>query len=127
MDDRGDMLATGHEYLELKRMVKAMGDVHRLEILHVLAGTSETTVSDLAEKLVANGRFISQPLLSWHLNMLRRASLVRTRRTGRQVHCSLDRASYQRCLRMLGDIISAPAPATSPDTQTSPVSLAKES
>jgi DNA-binding transcriptional ArsR family regulator len=127
MDDRSDMLATGHEYLELKRMLKAMGDVHRLEILHVLAGTSETTVSDLAEKLVANGRFISQPLLSWHLNMLRRASLVRTRRTGRQVHCSLDRASYQRCQALLSDIISAPAPATSPGTQTSPISLAKES
>ena len=129
MDDTGDMLATGHEYLELKRMLKAMGDVHRLEILHVLAGTTETTVTDLAEILVANGRYISQPLVSWHLNMLRRASLVRTRRTGRQVYCSLDRASYQRCLRMLGDIISAPAavPATPPDTQTSPVSLAKES
>jgi ArsR family transcriptional regulator, arsenate/arsenite/antimonite-responsive transcriptional repressor len=129
MDDTGDEVATGHEYLELKRMLKAMGDVHRLDILHVLAGRTETNVTDLAEILVANGRYISQPLVSWHLNMLRRASLVRTRRTGRQVYCSLDRASYQRCLRMLGDIISGPAPvaATSPDTQTSTVSVAKDS
>jgi DNA-binding transcriptional ArsR family regulator len=53
MDDTGDEVATGHEYLELKRMLKAMGDVHRLDILHVLAGRTETNVTDLAEILVA--------------------------------------------------------------------------
>lgn len=128
MDNTED-LAAGHEYLELKRMLKAMGDVHRLDMLHVLAGATEITVTDLAEILVANGRYISQPLVSWHLNILRRAGLVRTRRTGRQVYCSLDRTSFQHCLRMLGDIISIPAPlpATLPDTQTSIVRVTPQS
>ena len=128
MDD-ADAIAGGHEYLELKRMLKAMGDVHRLDILHVLAGVREITVTDLAEILVAGGRYISQPLVSWHLNILRRASTVRTRRTGRQVYCSLDLASYQRCLRMLGDIISTPAalPTTLPGIDTSAVSATPQS
>ncbi len=127
--DHTDGIGVGHEYLELKRMLKAMGDVHRLDILHVLAGVQEITVTDLAEILAANGRYISQPLVSWHLNILRRAGLVRTRRTGRQVHCSLDRPSYQRCLRMLGDIISTPAalPATLPVVDSSAVSMTPQS
>jgi ArsR family transcriptional regulator, arsenate/arsenite/antimonite-responsive transcriptional repressor len=118
--DNTDDLATGHEYLELKRMLKAMGDVHRLDMLRVLAGATETTVTDLAEILIAGGRYISQPLVSWHLNILRRAGLVRTRRTGRQVYCSLDRAIFQRCLLMLSDIISTGTslPTTVVDAET---------
>jgi DNA-binding transcriptional ArsR family regulator len=118
--DNTDELAIGHEYLELKRMLKAMGDVHRLDMMRVLAGVTSITVTDLAEILIASGRYISQPLVSWHLNILRRAGLVRTRRTGRQVHCSLDRASYQRCLRMLSDIISigTSLPTTVADAET---------
>ncbi|MGO8950870.1 MAG: ArsR/SmtB family transcription factor [Ktedonobacterales bacterium] len=127
--DETDDVVTGHQYLELKRMLKAMGDVHRLDILHVLAGCREITVTDLAEILVANGRYISQPLVSWHLNILRRAGLVRTRRTGRQVHCSVDRASYQRCLRMLSDIISTPValPTALSNTETSTLSVTPQS
>jgi ArsR family transcriptional regulator len=118
--DNTDDLATGHEYLELKRMLKAMGDVHRLDMLRVLAAATEITVTDLAEILIASGRYISQPLVSWHLNILRRAGLVRTRRTGRQVYCSLDHANYQRCLRMLSDIISTGTslPTTVADAET---------
>src|SRR5215467_4992099 len=127
--DNTDNVATGHEYLELKRMLKAMGDVHRLDMLHVLAGAAEITVTDLAEILVAQGRPISQPLVSWHLNILRRASLVRTKRTGRQVYCSLDRASFQHCLRMLGDIISSSTSVSKTflDTQTGTVQVTPQS
>jgi DNA-binding transcriptional ArsR family regulator len=108
-------------------MLKALGDVHRLDMLHVLAAASEMTVTDLAETLINRGRYISQPLVSWHLNILRRAGLVRTRRTGRQVHCSLDRNRYQHCLRLLSDVIAVPATtaaaATATTTATAPVTL----
>jgi DNA-binding transcriptional ArsR family regulator len=33
---------------------------------------------------------MSQPRISWHLRMLRVGGVVRTRRDGRQVYCSLD-------------------------------------
>ena len=118
MNDTDD-LAAGHEYheyLDLKRMLKALGDVHRLDMLHVLAAATEITVTDLAETLINRGRYISQPLVSWHLNILRRVGLVRTRRTGRQVHCSLDRNRYQHCLLLLSDVIAVPAATTTPVT-----------
>ena len=33
---------------------------------------------------------MSQPRISWHLRMLRVGGVIRTRRDGRQVYCSLD-------------------------------------
>ena len=116
MNDSEDLVSGREyqEYLELKRMLKALGDVHRLDMLHVLAGAAEMTVTDLAETLINKGRYISQPLVSWHLNMLRRAGLVQTRRTGRQVYCSLNRTKFQRCQRMLSEIVAAPVSAPAP-------------
>ncbi len=103
----------GSDYLDLKRMLKALGDVARLNMVQVLARTDEITVTDLTQTMIQNGRLISQPLVSWHLTMLRRAGLVRTRRHGRQVYCSLDTTRYQHCLRMLGDLAGLPTPAAS--------------
>jgi len=45
----------------------------------------EESVNDLAVHLR-----MSQPRISWHLRMLRVGGVVRTRREGRQVYCSLD-------------------------------------
>ncbi len=115
MNEAGE-LAGEHDYFELKRMLKALGDVVRLNMIHVLAGTNEMTVTDLAEMLVIGGRHISQPLVSWHLTILRRVGLVRTRRLGRQVYCSLDTSRYQLCQRMLGDLIAPPARREAPSS-----------
>jgi ArsR family transcriptional regulator len=103
--------ASGLDYLDLKRMLKALGDVVRLNMVQVLARTDEITVTDLVQTMIQNGRLISQPLVSWHLTMLRRAGLVRTRRHGRQVYCSLDTSRYQHCLRMLGDLAGLAMPS----------------
>ena len=118
-----DNSSTDHDYLELKRTVRALGDVVRLHIVQVLAGCAEMTVTDLALVLAAEGRPVSQPLVSWHLAMLRRASLVRTRRMGRLAYCSLDRDHYRACLRGLGELVEGPASAelhTAPATPTAP-------
>src|SRR5258708_34168864 len=57
----------------------------RLRILERLGKMGEVSVNDLAEHLR-----MSQPRISWHLRMLRVGGVVRTRRDGRQVYCSLD-------------------------------------
>ena len=85
-----------NDWRELKTMVKALGDVVRLTIVYHLARQEEITVSMLTEKLG-----LSQPLASWHLRKLRRAGLIHTRRSGRQVYCSLNHARYQDCLQRL--------------------------
>lgn len=115
--------STDHDYLDLKRTLRALGDVVRLHIVSVLAGRTEMNVTDLALVLAAEGRPISQPLVSWHLAMLRRASLVRTRRVGRLVYCSLDRDRYHACLHRLGELVGEPvsaAPRGAPASQATP-------
>jgi DNA-binding transcriptional ArsR family regulator len=96
------------DYTELEKLTHALADKVRLNIVRILANSQEVNVTDLTRQLL-----ISQPLVSWHLAILRRNGLVRTRRQGRQVYCSLDAARCQQSLRQLGDVINgAPASAT---------------
>jgi ArsR family transcriptional regulator len=88
------------DYTDLKRMLRALGDSVRLNIVHALASADEVKVTDLAAQLA-----VSQPLVSWHLTILRRMELVRTRRQGREVYCSLDATRYQQCVAMLAAVI----------------------
>jgi DNA-binding transcriptional ArsR family regulator len=78
------------------------------------------SVTELARRLVNTGHPITQPLVSWHLAILRRHGLVRTRRHGRLVYCSLDAARYQHCLRKLAEVVAQPAVATSAAPRTEP-------
>ncbi|HLW00955.1 MAG TPA: metalloregulator ArsR/SmtB family transcription factor [Ktedonobacterales bacterium] len=96
------------ELTELKTMLRALADEARLNIVHHLAGLGEVNVTEICQALN-----ISQPLVSWHLTMLRRAGLVRRRRRGRQAYCSLDRARFQRCQEWLASLAkSTGAPET---------------
>jgi ArsR family transcriptional regulator, arsenate/arsenite/antimonite-responsive transcriptional repressor len=63
----------------------AFANPTRLRILERLGQVGEESVNDLALHLR-----MSQPRISWHLRMLRVGGVVRTRRDGRQVYCSLD-------------------------------------
>jgi DNA-binding transcriptional ArsR family regulator len=57
----------------------------RLRILERLGKVGEENVNDLAVHL-----HMSQPRISWHLRKLSLGGVIRTRRDGRQVYCSLD-------------------------------------
>ena len=89
------------DYTELEKLARALADKVRLNIVRILANSQEVNVTDLTQQLL-----ISQPLVSWHLAILRRNGLVRTRRQGRQVYCSLDVARCQQSLRQLGDVVN---------------------
>ena len=64
---------------------KALADPTRLRLLQRLAD-GPATVTELIEHVD-----LSQPLVSWHLRRLRAASVVETRRSGREVICTLSR------------------------------------
>jgi ArsR family transcriptional regulator len=70
---------------ELPDHFLAFANPTRLRILERLGAVGEESVNDLALHLR-----MSQPRISWHLRMLRVGGVVRTRRDGRQVYCSLD-------------------------------------
>lgn len=103
------------DYTELKDMLKALGDIARLNIVHALSAGDEVKVTELAVRLA-----VSQPLVSWHLSILRRHGLVRTRRQGREVYCSLDTERFQRCLALLAQVSEPPADAAPPGAQGPP-------
>jgi len=70
---------------ELPDHFLAFANPTRLRILERLGTEGEVSVNDLAAHL-----HMSQPRISWHLRMLRVGGVIRTRREGRQVYCSLD-------------------------------------
>lgn len=79
----------------------ALANPTRLRILERLGKVGEVGVNDLAAHLR-----MSQPRISWHLRILRLGGVIRTRREGRQVYCSLDvdniRSERQRLDQLLG-------------------------
>ena len=73
-----------HRYLIVNTVFKALGDPTRLEIVRLLRVKSRTP-SELLDHLQ-----VAQPTLSHHLDILKRADLVETRREGQFIHYSLN-------------------------------------
>ena len=71
-----------------------------VKILERLGQVGEENVNDLASFL-----HMSQPRISWHLRMLRVGGVIRTRRDGRQIYCSLDVDSMARARALLDELI----------------------
>lgn len=71
---------------ELRIYLRTVGDLVRLQILRQLARCDEMNVNELAGTLR-----VSQPLISWHLSVLKRIDLITMRKDGRLVHCSINR------------------------------------
>jgi DNA-binding transcriptional ArsR family regulator len=85
---------------ELPDHFLAFANPTRLRILQRLGETGEESVNDLAAHL-----HMSQPRISWHLRMLRVGGVIRTRRDGRQVYCSLDVENIARERRQLEELL----------------------
>ncbi len=85
---------------ELTDHFLALANPTRLRILEELGRVGEENVNDLAVQL-----HMSQPRISWHLRMLRVGGVVRTRRDGRQVYCSIDVEGMARAREMLDELI----------------------
>src|SRR6266851_1109603 len=85
---------------ELPDHFLALANPTRLRILERLGKVGEESVNDLAAYLR-----MSQPRISWHLRMLRVGGVIRTRREGRQVYCSLDVEAMARARALLDELI----------------------
>ena len=73
------------EARELSALLRAVGDPVRLQVLRQLARNEEMSVNALVQAVR-----VSQPLISWHLGVLRRSGLVDMRKEGRLVWYSLN-------------------------------------
>ena len=87
---------------DLSVAFEGLANPTRLLIVESLAATREMRVSELAELCM-----VSQPRMSWHLRILRRARIICTRRDGREVFCRLDRDAIAQHLRAFVSLLSA--------------------
>ncbi len=74
---------------------KALCDSTRQEILEMLR-EREICVGDIVDAFN-----LSQPTISHHLNILKVAQVVKSRKEGKQVYYSLDQDNIQECCGML--------------------------
>jgi DNA-binding transcriptional ArsR family regulator len=79
-----------HDLRRLRTLYRALGDETRLRMIGVLAEAGPMTVNELSARVS-----LSQPLISWHLRILRLARLVDTERRGRTVMCRLRTAAFE--------------------------------
>lgn len=73
----------------LRQLHRALGDETRLRILGLLAELGPMPVNALSSRVG-----LSQPLISWHLRILRLAGLIHTERHGREVICHPHPAAF---------------------------------
>lgn len=76
----------------LNIIFKALGDPTRMAIIQLLREQNRTP-SELLERIP-----VTQPTLSHHLDILKRADLVETRRDGQFIHYSLNMTVVQMAM-----------------------------
>jgi DNA-binding transcriptional ArsR family regulator len=79
-----------HDLRRLRTLYRALGDETRLRMIGLLAEVGPMAVTSLSREVG-----MSQPLVSWHLRILRLAGLVDTERQGRTVICRLRTAAFE--------------------------------
>lgn len=108
-----------YDLRRLRTFYRALGDATRLRVIGLLAERGPMSVHVLSTAVA-----LSQPLISWHLRILRLAGLIETRRQGRLVICHLRRAAFDELHDAEGRLIAGtigladaamPAPRTVPD------------
>jgi ArsR family transcriptional regulator, arsenate/arsenite/antimonite-responsive transcriptional repressor len=77
------------ELRQLREVFRALGDETRLRIIGLLAQDGPMPVNELSARVG-----LSQPLISWHLRILRLAGLITTQRHGRETLCRLRPAAF---------------------------------
>lgn len=107
---------------DLSAYFRALADRKRLRVVELLAERDSMTVTQLGEELR-----LSQPLISWHLRILKKAGIVETRRQGRQVWCSLNRAELTAYLEQSAELFGLEMiGAVDPRTQLKAVQTASK-
>ena len=94
-------LPTNRTLVRLRDLYRALGDASRLRICALLADAGSLTVSELVIRVG-----LSQPLISWHLRILRLAGVIETRRVGRETHCQLRPAAFEELAHAQARLLS---------------------
>jgi DNA-binding transcriptional ArsR family regulator len=99
-----------HDLRRLRTLYRALGDETRLRMIGLLAEIGPMPVNELSSRVG-----LSQPLISWHLRILRLAGLVDTQRQGRTVICRLRTAAFEELHDAEGRLVGGTAGIASTD------------
>lgn len=104
-----------HDLRRLRTLYRALGDDTRIRVVGLLAEAGPMTVNELSARVS-----LSQPLISWHLRILRLAGIVDTQRQGRTTICRLRTAAFEEMhdaeARLIGGTAGVSSPADAPGT-----------
>ncbi len=84
----------------LRTLYRALGDETRLRMIALLAELGPSPVTELSSRVG-----LSQPLISWHLRILRVAGIIDTERQGRTVVCRLRLAAFEELREAEGRLV----------------------
>jgi DNA-binding transcriptional ArsR family regulator len=112
--------AAEQDLRRLRTLYRALGDETRLRVIGLMAEAGPLPVRELSARVG-----LSQPLISWHLRILRLAGLIDTQRQGREVICRLRTAAFEELHDAEGRLIGGTAgittqldaPGTVPDVR----------
>jgi len=112
--------AAEQDLRRLRTLYRALGDETRLRVIGLMAEAGPLPVRELSARVG-----LSQPLISWHLRILRLAGLIDTERQGREVICRLRTAAFEELhdaeARLIGGTAGITtqldAPGTVPDVR----------
>jgi len=110
--------AAEQDLRRLRTLYRALGDETRLRVIGLMAEVGPLPVRELSARIG-----LSQPLISWHLRILRLAGIIDTQRQGREVICRLRTAAFEELHDAEGRLVGgtagvatvAGAPGTVPD------------
>lgn len=88
----------------LRTLYRALGDATRLRIIGLLAEVGPLPVGELSARVG-----LSQPLISWHLRILRLAGIIETQRQGREAICRLRVAAFEELHEAEGRLVGGTA------------------
>jgi DNA-binding transcriptional ArsR family regulator len=93
-----------HDLRRLRTLYRALGDETRLRMIGLLAEVGPMPVNELSARVN-----LSQPLIGWHLRILRLAGLVDTQRQGRTTICRLRTAAFEELHDAEGRLVGGTA------------------
>lgn len=81
------------------RLLEALAEPTRLQMVHLLSRTGELCVCDFTQAFD-----LGQPTISHHLRVLREAGVVNCRKAGQWVYCSINRGTIKDLVGILLDL-----------------------
>ena len=83
---------------ECLELLRALSDKTRQEIIMVFADKKEARVTDIAKKFT-----LSRPTISHHLNLMKRAKILKSRKEGKEIYYSINK---DYVIRLMSSILN---------------------